>query len=194
MFVNRQLTKSASAKDVRGFSLLEVMVAVLIVSIGLLGVSKMQAAALSNTQIARTRALIALQASSLAAAMHGNNAYWGAITAPVSVTVAGTTVTDATGVLSAEADCVAAVCAKEALAAYDLQHWASAMNDRFPSYNATLNCAATTVNTPSSCAIVITWAEKYIAINRSTTAAAGAVQEIAADADGAPQFSLIVEP
>lgn len=183
---------TTSRRHTRGFSLLEALVAVLIVSLGLLGVSKMQAAGLANTQIARTRALVALQVSSLAASMHGNAAYWANITTPVSVTLAGTTVTDASGVLSATAECVTAVCTKEALAAYDVAEWAKGLNARFPSYNASITCTQVTVGAPSSCFIKVSWAEKYIAINQST--ATGATQTVAADAAKAPQFSLYVEP
>ncbi len=173
----------------QGFSLLEALVAMLIVSLGLLGVSKMQAAALSNTQVARTRALIALQASSLAAAMHGNRRYWGDLAAPLNVSMTATTVTDPSGVLSATAVCNGeTVCTHEQVAAYDLQTWASNLNDRFPSYHATIACAARTTNTPSSCLIKVDWNEKYVAINRSTASAAGAAQT-------ANQFfSLLVEP
>ncbi|MGJ7528327.1 type IV pilus modification protein PilV [Variovorax sp. GB1P17] len=181
-------------RRVQGFFLLEMLVAVLIVSLGLFGLSKMQAAALSNTQTARVRALIALQAASLAEAMHGNRGFWAVGgTAPSSATATGTTVTDASGVLNTTADCsptAAATCTSAQLAAYDFQQWASRMNDRFPSYTAAIQCT-TAVGQPTSCVISLGWAEKYIAINRSTAAAAGATQTVAASA---MQYSLYVEP
>src|SRR5204863_9281896 len=61
-----------------GFSLLEVLVTLIVIAIGLLGLAKTQAAAVSNTQVSRVRSLIALQAESLAGAMHGNRGYWAA--------------------------------------------------------------------------------------------------------------------
>lgn len=174
----------------RGFSLLEVLVALLIVSLGLIGLSKMQAASLASTQTARSRALIALQTSSLAEAMHGNPGFWAAGgTAPPTVTFTGVTVTDATGVLSATADCspnATATCSAAQLAAYDVQKWAGNMNDRFPSYTAAIQCS-TAAGKPISCFINVTWLEKYVAINRST-AAAGTTQTATS------QYSLYVEP
>jgi len=174
-----------------GFSLLEVLVALLIVSLGLIGLSKMQAAALSNTQNARARALIALQASSLAEAMHGNHGFWGVGAAPGSVSVTGTTVTDGSGILSATVACgptATAGCTAAQMAAYDLQAWAANMNARFPTYAATIQCT-TAIGTPISCVINLTWAEKYVAVNRSTAVALGATQT-----SSALQYSLYVEP
>jgi len=43
-----------------GFSLVEVMVAIVVICVGLLGVAKLQALALSNTTTARLRSLAAL--------------------------------------------------------------------------------------------------------------------------------------
>ena len=71
-----------------GFSLLEVMIALVIIAIGLLGIAKMQALALSNTGASRSRALAAIEASSLAGAMHANRAYWAsANSVPGTVTI-----------------------------------------------------------------------------------------------------------
>jgi type IV pilus assembly protein PilV len=180
--------KRLTSRRASGFSLLEVLVALVIVSLGLIGLSKMQAAALSNTQNSRSRALIALQASSLAEAMHGNRGFWAAGTAPASVSIAGTTVTDASGILSATADCAATACTSAELAAYDVQTWMTGMNARFPSYAATIQCT-TAIGTPISCVIALNWSEKYVAVNRTTSAARGAAQTASA-----LQYSLYVEP
>ena len=80
----------------RGFGLIEAMIAVAVVAIGLLGFAKMQALAVGSTHSSGTRALIALQASSLAGAMRANEAYWGAGVAPTSFTVSGSTLSDST--------------------------------------------------------------------------------------------------
>lgn len=154
-----------------GFSMIEVLITVVITTIGLLGVAKMQAVALSNTQVARVRSLIAIQAGSLAAAMHGNVAFWGKGTAPASFTTAAAVVTDPSSKLSSAGACKTSVCTPTQLAAYDVNDWASNMNLQFPTYTATVTC--TTVTTaPVTCGIEITWAEKDVALNKTIAATA----------------------
>src|ERR1700678_4179404 len=60
-----------------GFSLVEVMVALVVCCVGLLGLAKMEALSISSTGIAGARSLAAIEASSLAAAMHADRGYWG---------------------------------------------------------------------------------------------------------------------
>jgi type IV pilus assembly protein PilV len=74
----------------RGFSLVEVLVALLVISIGLLGIAKMQALALSNTNGGRLRALASIEAASLAATMEAERNYWGNLTTNLTITVVGT--------------------------------------------------------------------------------------------------------
>lgn len=72
----------------RGFTLIEVMVALIIIAIGTLGLAKMQALALASTGASRSRALVAVEATSLAEAMHANHLYWStSTTAPALVTI-----------------------------------------------------------------------------------------------------------
>jgi len=155
-----------------GFSMLEVLVTILVLSIALLGSAKMQTASLSNTQMARLQSLIAIQAGSLAAAMHGNPAYWSSGGAPSAFTVSGTTVSDAVLGAANPLDCTTVSCTPPQLATYDTQTWAFNMNQQFPSYAATVNCT-TTAGIPVSCNITVSWSEKYIGINRTTSTAGG---------------------
>ena len=50
--------------------------AVVVICVGLLGIAKMQAMALSNTNMSRQRSLAAIEAASIAASMHSNRQYW----------------------------------------------------------------------------------------------------------------------
>jgi type IV pilus assembly protein PilV len=170
----------------QGFSMIEVLVTIVILSFGLLGLAKMQTAALSNTQVSRARSLIALQANSLAAAMHGNP-FWSSGNAPASITASGATITDASGVLNLAVNCSLNTCTAAQLAAADVQAWIATLNAHFPSYTAQVSCLNAAA-TPTSCVIKLTWAEKYVAINRSTVAAAGGTQT------STQQFSLYVAP
>jgi len=166
----RAIRKKSGNKSAAGFSLLEVLATLVITSIGLLGVVKIQAAAISNTQVARVRSLIAMQSQSLAAAMHGNQSFWAAGKAPATFSMSGATVTDSTGALGKAApDCRVTTCTPAQLAAYDVQAWAAEMNARFPSYVATVNCPAL-IDTPVACTVTTTWRESYLAYNQATAA------------------------
>ncbi len=171
----------------RGFSMIEVMVTLVIVALGLLGVSKLQAASVSNTQVSRVRAMLSLQAGSLAAAMHANPAFWASGVAPASFTVAAATVNDSSGVLNAalnEGACAGAAdaCTPAEIAALDVQTWASNLNAQMPTYSGTVTCSTTA---PVGCQISLTWREKYVATN---TATAQGMQT------GTPAFTLFVTP
>lgn len=161
-------------KRQQGFSMVEVLVTVVILTVGLLGLVKMQASIVSNTQIARVRSLVALQANSMAAAMH-TNSYWSSGGAPATISASGTTITEASGELSQDRDCYAAACTPTQLAAATLQTWVANLNASFPSYTAQITCV-NAGTTPPACVINIGWTEKYVAVNRSTIASAGATQ------------------
>jgi type IV pilus assembly protein PilV len=152
-----------------GFGLIEAMVAVAVVAIGLLGFAKMQALAVGSTHNSGTRALIAMQASSLAGAMRANQAYWGAGTAPASFTVTGSTLSDTTlnGLTN---DCTAAVCTPVQMAAFDVKNWGTSLAAMFPGGGATISCS-TVIGSPITCTITVNWSEKVTAVN--TAAAAG---------------------
>jgi type IV pilus assembly protein PilV len=201
-----------------GFSLVEVMVAVVVICIGLLGIAKMQALALSNTTTSRLRALAAIQAAGLASAMHSNREYWAGATPPVTTIFnAGATgqFTSTDAALQAAANaalpvglntpdtiqtCVgtanaAAICGGAAgvvnLAGFDLARWAASLNAMLPNPQSTISCAFVAGGAPPSCTIVISWSEKAVAMNQ---------QEVQAEAANGPSsieqpsYLLYVEP
>ncbi len=181
------LRQRRAARAERGFSMIEVMVTLVVVTIGLLGVSKLQAASVSNTQVSRVRSLLSLQAGSLAAAMHANPAFWASGSAPATFDVAAATVTDESDVLNvdlAAGACVgaSAECTPAQIAALDVQRWASNLNAQLPTYAGTVTCSTTL---PVVCRIDLTWSEKYVATNTST---AQGTQT------GTPTFTLFVSP
>jgi len=195
----------------RGFSLMEVMVATVVICVGLLGIAKMQALSLSNTTTSRLRALAAIHAASLAASMHSNRQYW-ANTAPVTTTVTAAAIasTDAAMAGTASADLArnpdnicfgtsggGAQCAAMPLAAFDLARWTSALNALLPTPSATISCPPVigVAGAPTSCTIQIQWVEKAVAINQQEAApAANAACVAAARCFQTPTYTLYVEP
>jgi type IV pilus assembly protein PilV len=152
----------------RGFSLMEVMVALVVSTVGLLGLAKMEALAMSSTGVASSRSLAAIEASSLAAAMHANPGFWAAGgTAPASLLISGTL---ATNPYAGTAPCNltgTSSCAPLAMAHNDLNQWAGAVSNVLPGYLATISCSTT--NFPVTCTIQLQWTENGVAVNKQQT-------------------------
>jgi len=175
----------------RGFTLLEVMVALVITAVGLLGIAKIQALAYASTGSAGLRSLVALQASSLAASMHANRSYWAAGAAPVPVIITGTSINDATlnGAAAGAGYCVFGTgptpCTPDLMAAFDLHTYAAQLNGALGNSNpvTTITCP---VAIPVNCTIQVTWNEKAVSINQQSAAGTG-------QATFAPTFALQTE-
>ncbi len=173
-----------------GFSLVEVMVALMVVSIGLLGIAKMQALALSSTGESRMRSLAAIEAASLASTMRADRDYWAGswVGAPatLTVTVSGGAVTSTpdAGLQNPPASLcrtVSPLCASTQLAAEDLAEWATALNGVLPNSQATITCNVdATGQNPVSCTIALQWTENLVALNTATNAAATSIQNASA--------------
>jgi type IV pilus assembly protein PilV len=190
----------------RGFSLIEVLVALIVVSVGLLGIAKMQAIAYSSTGVASKRSLAAIEGASLASSMHANRAYWSVSgIAPANTTVTGSKVTASTDpLLLVPIDCTsggAVPCAPSALAAYDLgfgaTSWAASLQSLLgASDSAVIACVnPAPANTPVTCTVTITWSENQVALNTQEAAAANAA--VAANTPAAlqlPSYTLYIEP
>jgi type IV pilus assembly protein PilV len=190
--IRRNDSRSAASFRARGFTLIEVLVALIVTSIGLLGIAKIQALVFANTGSASTRSLVAIQAASLAATMHANRAYWSG-SAPSPLTITGTTILDNTlnTTATGASDCnfsgstVALPCTPALLAAYDLHTWATALNTLLQGSSpiTTITCN----NLPVNCSIQITWNEKTVSLNTQATAGTTATTF-------APTYTLYVEP
>jgi type IV pilus assembly protein PilV len=204
----------------RGFSLVEIMVAVVVICVGLLGIAKMQALAVSNTSMSRQRSLAAIEAASFASSMHSNREYWASFTVPFQVSISGTppvvaAPSDAALQAQTTADiaaagggpCIgnnsgAATCSAaadpQALAAFDLARWWNTVSLLLPNPTLSVSCPGSPVGNPApiSCTVQIFWLEKAVAMN--TTEANQEAQAhapgTAASAAEQPVFILYVEP
>jgi type IV pilus assembly protein PilV len=197
--IPRNASRSAALASARGFTLIEVLVALIVTCIGLLGIAKLQALVYANTGSASARSLVAIQASGLAATMHANRAYWAAGSAPSPIVITNTTIAESTNTLNTTAtsasDCnatgstVALPCTPAVLAAYDLHTWANGINTLLPgsSPTTTITCPATI---PINCVIQITWNEKTVSVNAQS--AAGTTG--GTTGTFAPTYTLYVEP
>ena len=176
----------------RGFTLVEVLVSMVVIAIGLLGIAKMQALAFSSTGVASMRSLAAIEASSLAASMHADRAYWSsgvAATAP-GFTITGTVISDPN--MAQAAPCTVALagglnppdCSPIVLAAYDVQAWAAVVNGLLPNPLTQVSCN-NIVGQPVVCTITIVWSENTVAIN--TQGQSQATMQL-------PTYALSVEP
>ena len=189
-----------------GFSLVEVMVAVVVICVGLLGIAKMQSLSLSNMTTSRLRSLAAFEAAGLAAAMHTNRDYW-TVTTPALITfnpAAAPVITSSDAGLAAQAvtdlgnlnACVnpggVPACTPINLAAYDLAHWVNSLQGLLPNPTAAINCPPIVGTQPTSCTIQITWGETAVAMTKQEA------QYQAANPGAAqmerPTYLLYVEP
>ena len=180
----------------QGFTLLEVMVALFVLSVGLLGVVKLEALAYASTNVAAKRSIAALEAASLAASMHVNRGYWttpdpsGAtiVVTPATVSVtAGAPLLAGLGTGAQNCRSTAIPCQPLNMALYDLQQWAaptgavgSALQAISPNVRATINCGTAT---PISCMINIQWSENTVNMSAQETGTLAG-----------PSYTLYVEP
>jgi type IV pilus assembly protein PilV len=196
-----------AAAHAGGFTLLEVMVAVVVTAIGLLGIAKIQALAYASTGTASVRSLVALQASGLAASMHANRTYWSTGAAPVLITItsSGTTSTISDNTLNTTATtsnfCYSGTaptggCSTTQIAAFDLHTWANALNAPGMLFNlnpvTTIACPTTTI--PITCTITVTWNEKAVSVNSQGTTNTVVANGTAQNGTFQPTYMLYVEP
>jgi type IV pilus assembly protein PilV len=165
-----------------GFSLIEVLIALVVIAIGLLGIAGMQALSISNTSTARQRSLAAIQASSMGSMMRANRGYWesaSSVTVTATGSASGTSWSSTTlsGSLASQGiDCAATTCTPVQMAAYDVQNWGRYIVQQLPNGTGTVTCAA---GSPVSCQVSVSWAEKTVALNAAPGAATSQTYSLA---------------
>lgn len=164
-------TTPLARRHAAGFTLVELLVTMLIVTVGILGIVKMQAAGVAESQVSRVRSLMTFQAESLASSMRANRGYWASTTAAFS-TAWTTVATSQTYPMSGSTpDCTANACSATDMAHADMAAWRDAFVNAFPGATATVTCSgactAGATTTPRSYDIALSWSEKTVAVNRS---------------------------
>jgi type IV pilus assembly protein PilV len=167
----------------RGFTLLEVLVALVILSIGLIGLAAMQASALSSTHGSQTESMVVIQARSLADAMTANPDYWGVNSPSFTVSGTPTNVVYTGNPPSYSGTCLETLCNTSTtdtagaanVAGYDLAQWAKQLLTQVPGATANIACKG---SAPIGCSITITWTENSAAaLNSGTTNNASTTQQ-----------------
>jgi type IV pilus assembly protein PilV len=187
--------RTRSHRAEAGFSLIEVLVALIIIGVGMLGIAKIQALAYASTGTAAARSIASIEASSMASAMRANRDYWtiAAATATQTITIASGSVSSSTDAgLLGTTSCNGAVCTNIQTAAYDVHSWATALKGVLQGSTASINCyppntannPAPTSGYPVSCVIQVSWNERNVGINAQSQNTVMV----------APTYTLYVEP
>lgn len=192
----------------RGFSLVEVMVALVVIAVGMLGIAKMHALALESTASAGTRSLVAIETAGMAAAIHADRDYWiglsGTNLVKTAYFIGGKGASLPTTNIAISSNCVTpptsmtTPCNNSDIAGYDLLSYAEALQQILPYGNATITCQNATL--PLSCTITVTWLEQSPGLSQTSSAALVAGNSATASAPPTngllqqPQYTLYLEP
>lgn len=176
----------------RGFTLIEALVAMVVIAIGLLGIAGLQALSLNNTVIARNRTVAAIDADGLASMMHANTVYWQSAAVPSGVngfSITGAVIGDNT--LNGQTqDCTVAACTAIQMAGYDLKQWGVSVANSLPSGTGNLQCSVFN-GLAVSCVISVSWSETNLALNAITGAETGS---LASGSSTTQTYTLVMQP
>ena len=159
-----------SRREVAGFSMIEVLVTLLIISLALLGTAGLQAYSMRLNQGGQFRSQAVFLASDLAERMEANRA----------AAVAGNYVVTTSSVPTAiSTACINGACTAANLATFDLSQWENAIAATLP--QSSWAVAQTVVGNPSVYTITISWVDRQA---DTTFAAYDATARTGADAAG----------
>lgn len=152
-------------KKQHGFSMIEVLVAVVVLVFGVLGMAGLQMQAITATEQGRYNSRAAMQATSVAAAIRANPLYW--TSANGTITVSGPVVanvpTFSGGPTAFTGDCTnGTMCTPVQMAYYDLKNWGLDINGSLPVGVLTVTCDSVTQK-PAVCTVDVSWSEKNVA-------------------------------
>lgn len=170
-----------------GFSLIEVLVSLVVVAVGMLGLTGLLVSGVAATKTSQLRSAASLQVTSLASAMSTNREFWGdPDLAEISFTAEGTVVKTQTGInLGLSPDCLAATCSAHNLAVYDIKNWLATLNNQLPNAKSQVQCSLHL--DAKNCYATVKWNENYYAGNKKGTSNSAAT-------GGERQYSQFITP
>lgn len=136
-------------RSTKGFSLIEALIALLVIAIGLMGIAALQAATIYRTHTATLQGLAAIEAQSIAAKITANQ-----------IALAGYNTTDAITV-TAPKKCttITSPCSPADMADYDLFQWGTNLDNSLPQGKGQVACTAI----PAQCTISVSWWQRQAA-------------------------------
>jgi type IV pilus assembly protein PilV len=137
------MARRTAVNPQQGFTLLEILVAIVVLSIGLLGLAALQAVSLNNNQIAYYRSIASQQAYDMADRIRAN-----------SVGVAAGNYNALTATIPADPDCMTNVCSAANMAIADHAQWNTNNQRLLPAGVGTVTGAAGIFT------ITVSWSEK----------------------------------
>lgn len=137
-----------------GLGLIEVLIALVVISVGLLGIASLQAASISRAHNSDIQGLAAIEAQNIIAAMLANPKAVPAGTATVEYLLA-----EGGAFPTGVKDCAANVCTPKEMAQYDLQEWGKQIQRNLPSGDGWIECPK---NDPLRCRVTVSWQEKKL--------------------------------
>ena len=165
-----------AGNDQRGFSMIEVLVTLLVISLALLGTAGLQAYSMRLNQGGQLRSLAVFLAADLAERMEANKA--GAVAGAYAV-ASTTGATFLAGAGDVSTACVTGTCNAAALAAFDLSQWQNAVATSLT--QSSWSVVQTTTGNPSAYTITIGWVDRR---TNTKTAAADANSQFGSNATG----------
>jgi len=131
-----------------GFSMIEILITIVIISIALLGSAGLQAYSLKTNMGGQFRNQAAFLVADIIERMEANKAY-----SVNALTAYG----DANSTTPTTTDCAAAPCSNAVLAAYDVTNWLSAISAVLPQGTGTISGVP---GNPASYQVVVNWVDR----------------------------------
>lgn len=135
-----------------GLGLIEVLIALVVISVGLLGIASLQAASVSRAHNSDIQGLAGIEAQNIIATMLAN---------PKALPADGLGVEykleEGQDFPTAPKDCRIDICTPKEMAQYDLQEWGKQLKNNLPSGDGWIECLKTD---PLRCRITVSWQEK----------------------------------